>query len=174
MSIRDFFSRLFKESPEKKIKKLLNQLEQAMADLQIRIAESIARSSALKKNLDEANGKLKTVSSDNSIQQANIVERIDSINSSIRLEQLAENRLRQIYEDLKNRQQQLQLSFQQSLSRLRNAEVSNLLASIHKDFGNDMKLNNYLEKFSEESFKIEFTADSRLKIEMILDKTKNI
>ena len=36
-----------------------------------------------------------------------------------------------------------------------------------------MQLNRYLEKFSEESFKIEFTADSRLKIEMMLDKAKN-
>ena len=174
MSIRDFFSRLFNESPDKKIKKLLDQLEKAMSDLQIRIADSIARSSGLKKALDETNNKLKAISSDNSIQQANIAERIDSIKSSLHLEQQAEIRLRQIFEDLKNRQQQLQLSYQQSLSRLRNAEVSNLLASIHKDFGSDMKLNNYLEKLSEESFRIEFTADSRLKIEMLLDESKKL
>ena len=173
MSIRDFFSRLFNESPDKKIKKLLDQLEKAMSDLQIRIADSIARSSGLKKALDETNNKLTAISSDNSIQQANIAERIDSIKSSLHIEQQAEIRLRQIFEDLKNRQQ-LQLSYQQSLSRLRNAEVSNLLASIHKDFGSDMKLNNYLEKLSEESFRIEFTADSRLKIEMLLDESKKL
>ncbi|EKD83346.1 MAG: hypothetical protein ACD_39C00738G0002 [uncultured bacterium] len=170
MSIRDFFARFFKETPEKKIRKLLNQLEQAMADLQIRIADSIARTSGLTRSRNEETVRLQALSPDNTAEHAHISARIETINSSIRFEQQAETRLRQIYEDLKNREQQLQLSYQQSLSRLRNAEISTLLASIHKDFGSDMQLNNYLEKFSEESFKIEFTADSRLKIEMMLEK----
>lgn len=174
MSISDFFSRLFRESPDKKIRKLLDQLEKAMDDLQIRIADSIARTNGLKKTLKEETDKLQAIAPDNSEQESNTTIRIDSINSSLHFEQQAEIRLRQIHEDLKNRQQQLKLSYQQSLSRLRNAEVSNLLAGIHKDFGSDMELNKYLEKFSEESFKIEFTADSRLKIEMMLDKAKNL
>ncbi|PKL42885.1 MAG: hypothetical protein CVV41_12725 [Candidatus Riflebacteria bacterium HGW-Riflebacteria-1] len=170
MSIRNFFARFFSDTPEKKIKKLLKQLDQAMADLQIRIADSIARSNGMTRNRNEETARLEAISPDDDSGREALATRIESISSALEFEQKAEARMRQIYEDLKNRQQQLQLSYQQSLTRLRNAEVSNLLASIHKDFGSDMQLNNYLEKFSEESFKIEFTADSRLKIEMMLDK----
>ncbi|OGK09127.1 MAG: hypothetical protein A2W80_13395 [Candidatus Riflebacteria bacterium GWC2_50_8] len=174
MSIRDFFARFFRETPEKKIKKLLKQLDQAMSDLQIRIADSIARSSGLTRSLNEESERLQNLFSEDIVVREPIETRIESINSALEFEKKAESRMRQIYEDLKNRQQQLQLSYQQSLTRLRNAEVSNLLAGIHKDFGSDMQLNNYLEKFSEESFKIEFTADSRLKIEMMLDKASKL
>ena len=105
MSIRDFFARFFRETPEKKIKKLLKQLDQAMSDLQIRIADSIARSSGLTRSLNEESEQLQKLSSDDIVVREPIETRIESIDSALEFEKKAENRMRQIYEDLKNRQQ---------------------------------------------------------------------
>lgn len=172
MTIKDSIARFFGRSPEQKIRKLLGQVEQALSDLQIRIADSIARSSGLQKKLDQENAALANTTPEKEIERANRENRIEAVGTSLTFERQAEERMRQIYEDLKNKRQLLEHSYQQSLTRIRNAEVSNMLSDIYKDFGNNMHLNNYLEKFSEESFKIEFTADCRLNIEMLLDRVK--
>ncbi len=173
MSLKEVFARMFGQSPEKKIKKLLGQIEQALTDLQLRVADCVAHSSGQQKQLDRETKALANLSADKETERSNIETRIAALEASLQTEKNAEERLRQIYEDLKNRRQLLELSYEQSLSRMRNAELKNMLSQLYQDYGNDMQLNRYLEKFSEESFKIEFTADSRLKIEMMLDKAKN-
>ncbi len=164
---------MFGQSPETKIKKLLGQIEQALADLQLRVADCVAHSSGIQKQIERDTALLANNNGENETGRENIEARLASLTASLQAERQAETRLRQIYEDLKNRRQILELSYEQSLSRMRNAELKNTLAGLYQDFGNDMQLNRYLEKFSEKSFKIEFTADSRLKIEMMLDKAKN-
>lgn len=172
MTIKSFIAHFFGRSPKQKIRKLLGHIEQALTDLQIRIADSIARSSGLQKKLDQENISLSAIAPEKELERANIETRIETVDTSLKFERQAEERMRQIYEDLKNKRQLLEHSYQQNLTRLRNAEVSNMLSDIYKDFGNNMQLNSYLEKFSEESFKVEFTADCRLNIEMLLDKSK--
>jgi len=173
MSLKDVFAKMFGQSPETKIKKLLGQIEQALSDLQLRVADCVAHSSSIQKQIDRESSSLAKIAGENETGRENIEARLAALASSLQAERQAEARLREIYEDLKNRRQILELSYEQSLSRMRNAELKNTLSGLYKDFGNDMQLNRYLEKFSEESFKIEFTADSRLKIEMMLDKAKN-
>lgn len=172
MTIKNFITHFFGRSPRQKIRKLLGHIEQALTDLQIRVADSIARSSGLQKKLDQENATLSNTTPEKETERANIELRIEAVCTSLKFERDAEERMRQIYEDLKNKRQLLEHSYQQSLTRLRNAEVSNMMSDIYKDFGNNMQLNSYLEKFSEESFKVEFTADCRLNIEMLLDKAK--
>ncbi|KAF1080087.1 MAG: hypothetical protein GQF41_3554 [Candidatus Rifleibacterium amylolyticum] len=173
MSLKDVFAKIFGQSPEKKIKQLLGQIELALADLQLRVADCVAHGNGIQKQIDRDKTQLANTPSDKETERENIETRLAALASSLQAEREAEKRLRQIYEDLKSRRQLLELSYQQSLSRLRNAELKNMLSGLYQDYGNEMQLNRYLEKFSEDSFKIEFTADCRLKIEMMLDKAKN-
>ncbi|NLF97024.1 MAG: hypothetical protein GX569_09820 [Candidatus Riflebacteria bacterium] len=173
MSLKDVFAKIFGQSPEKKIKKLLGQIELALADLQLRVADCVAHGNGIQKQIDRDKAQLANTPSDKETERENIETRLAALASSLQAEREAEKRLRQIYEDLKSRRQLLELSYQQSLSRLRNAELKNMLSGLYQDYGNEMQLNRYLEKFSEDSFKIEFTADCRLKIEMMLDKARN-
>ena len=170
MSLKDVFAKMFGQNPEKKIKKLLGQIEMALSDLQLRVADCVARSNGLQKEIKRDTDLLSNTASEKETERENIEARLAALKSSLNAEQQAEERLRQIYEDLKNRRQLLELSYQQSISRIRNAELKNKLSELYQDYGNEMQLNKYLEKFSEDSFKIEFTADCRLKIEMMLDK----
>ncbi|PKL46119.1 MAG: hypothetical protein CVV42_17720 [Candidatus Riflebacteria bacterium HGW-Riflebacteria-2] len=170
MSLKDVFARMFGQNPEKKIKKLLGQIELALADLQLRVADCVAHSSGYQKQIERDKALLANTASEKETERENIEARVAALASSLQAERQAEERLRQIYEDLKNRRHLLELSYQQSISRMRNAELKNMLSELYQDYGNEMQLNKYLEKFSEDSFKIEFTADCRLKIEMMLDK----
>lgn len=168
MGIGDFITGLLGRKPEQKIKKLLKQIDQALDDLKIRIADSIARSNGLQKDLEKLNSGADKGSSE---RTEPVTARCEALVASLDYEKKAESRLREIFDDLKNRRELLELSYQQSLARLRNAELNQRLASIYRDFGDDLQLNSYLKKFSEDSFKIEFTADSQLKIEMMLNKS---
>jgi len=127
MSLKEVFARMFGQSPEKKIKKLLGQIEQALTDLQLRVADCVAHSSGLQKQLDRETKALANLSADSETERINIESRIAALMSSLQSEKQAEERLRQIYEDLKNRRQLLELSYEQSLSRMRNAELKNML-----------------------------------------------
>lgn len=163
----------FKISQEKKIAQLLGQLECAISDLKIRIAQSLAREADLRRNMEQQKASVSALPADSEDQNApDSQERLEFFISELETEETTIRRLKQIFNDLSSKKKSLELSYQQSLARLRNAETLNLIASLHKDFGEEMRLNNYLSKLSEESFKIQFTADSRLQIETILKESR--
>lgn len=172
MSIKSWLQSLwpFNKNPEKRIIMLLQQLDSAIEDLKIKTAESLAREADLRRKIAAEMTVIE--SSDqakNAAAMSHVRERVDFLTVEMTKEEKATQRLKEIFADLHNKKKSMELSFQQSLARRRNADTLNLIASLHKDFGEDMKLNTYLSKFSEESFKIEFTADSRLKVETIID-----
>lgn len=172
MTIKSWLQSLwpFSKSPEKKISQLLLQLSSAIDDLKIKIAESLAREADLRRKMNSAIVDLNAAESSNSTDNLDHTrETIDFLATELAKEERVTQRLKQIFTDLHNKRTAMELTFQQCLARIRNAETLNLLTSLHKDFGEDMKLNTYLNKFSEDSFKIEFTADSRLQIETIIE-----
>lgn len=161
MSLRSFFAGLwpFKPSAERQLQKLLQQIEAARDDLKIRIAESIANESALQKKLAE-----EPAAADSSLAGS-------VLSSALAAEQKIGASLKEIFNDLGSRKAEIELVYEQNLARKRKASTNELLASLYQDFGSELKLNNYLEKFSSEALKIEYTAESNLKIEMLLKKT---
>jgi phage shock protein A len=167
MSISSKIREFFAPDPEKSLNSLLIQIDSALADLKIRIAENIARSRAMQRQLDEEKHRLGQLDSLNEPDVVSAQERFDNMLSFLASEQLAAKRLQEIFTDLCERKKQLEFSLAQGLAKRKTAETINLIADLHKNFGQDMMLNNYLTRFSQESFKIEFTAESRLKIETI-------
>lgn len=161
MSFRDFLVALwpFKPSAEKQIKILLQQINTALADLKIRIAESLANESALQKKILQSKG-----STNEGIQFC-------MLESSLTAEQQVTLSLKEVYFELSNKKRNIEHVYEQTIARKRKASTHEMLASIYKDFGSDIKLNHYLEKFCSESIKIEYTAESNLRIERLLNKT---
>lgn len=161
MNLRDFFANLwpFKLSADQKVSKLLLQINAALDDLKIRIAESLANESALQKKIEQSG-----VSN-------NAATQISQFESSLTGEQQVTVRLKEIYAELGVKKSEIEHVYEQTLARKRKASTYELLASIYKDFGSDLKLNNYLEKFSNEAFKIEYTAESKMRIEKLLNRT---
>lgn len=176
MSIKDWLQGIwpFKTSQEKKIAQLLNQLECAIDDLKIRIAQSLALESDLRRKLEEEKADAGALPNDSEGQKHCSQQRIEFVTGELENQEKTAHRLKQIFGDLSDKKKSLELSYQQSLARLKNAETLNLIASLQKDFGEEMKLNNYLSKLSEESFKIQFTADSRLQIETLLNEIRKL
>ncbi len=175
MSLKNWLQGIwpFKISQEKKIAQLLGQIDCAISDLKIRIAQSLAREADLRRNFEQqkaGESVLPSAAEDRNAPDSQ--ERLAFIISELETEEMTICRLKQIFNDLSSKKKSLELSYQQSLARLRNAETLNLIATLHKDFGEEMKLNNYLSKLSEESFKIQFTADSRLQIETMLKESR--
>jgi len=146
----------FGQTDENRIKQLLHQIDQASEDLKFRMAENLARISDIERRIAEESEK---------IQHADASERLEFYGKSLSAEKNNGKRLKQILSDLHEKRKNIEFSFQQILARIRNAETLNLVADLQKDFGEEMSLNNYFNKLSEESFKIEFTAESRLRIE---------
>lgn len=147
----------FRQTDEDRIKSLLLQIDNANEEIKFRMAESLARMADIERRIREETEKNEATDADK--------EMLNFYNKSLLAEKNNEARLKSIFSDLHEKRKHIEFSFQQILARIRNAETLNLIADLRKDFGEEMTLNNYFNKLSEESFKIEFTAESRLKIE---------
>ena len=161
MGLKEFLANYwpFRMTPEQQLKKLVQQLDTALEDLKIKMAESIAQTSALQKKIDQ----IDKTERQNNAQHA-------AISESLRTEQQLTETLRGVYAELKDKKSSIELSCQQIVLRQRKVSANNLMTSIYKDFGSNLQLNNYLEKLNRESFKIEFTAENNLRVESLLKK----
>ena len=162
MSIRNFLAAIWpcKPSAEKQVKKLLLQISSVLDDLKIRVAGSLANESALQKKLAQA--KIDPDPDSDSL--------INSLTAALISEQQVTTSLKEIYSELGQKKAEIEQVYEQNLARKRKASTHELLASVYQDFGTDLKLNKYLEKFSSETLKIEYTAESNLIIEATLRK----
>ncbi len=163
MTLRDIISKLLpgKVSPEKQLKELVKQIDTAMEDLKVRTGEALAGIAALERKLSQAemqNGK-------------NSDERLAMLNNSLVSEKAIVEGLKTIFAELHGRKQEIELAIEQNKARQRKAATNELLAAVYRNFGSDLKLNNYLEKVSSNALKIEYTAESNLKIELLNNKT---
>lgn len=158
MSLADLLA-IFRRKPaiEKQLKKLLQQIDSAMEELKIKTAEAIADLAGLEQKLSLAVTTAK----------GNDEDHIAVLQAAIANEKLIIEDLKKVFADLKNRKADIELAIEQNLARQRKAAASELLTSVYKNFGSDLVLNRYLEKFSSESLKIELTAESNLKIELL-------
>ncbi len=144
-------------SPEARLKSLMAQIDSASGELKTRIAATIANISAIERKLQQT-----PLPADNEKN-----ERVELLNSSLAAEKLIAENLQTLLKELKQKMEQIDLAMEQNYARQRQAAAGELLASIYRDFGSDLELNNYLEKFTSETFKAVYTAESRLQIELI-------
>ncbi len=158
MSLKDFFARLWPwgRSDEDRLKHLHQQIGSAIEDAKVRLADSMATRAGLERQL-------KQQAEDNSASD----ERKAMLETSLSGEQRVAEKLTSLISELKERKQQIELTLEQGRLRQRSAEASQMLAAVYRDFGSDLKLNNFLEKFSSRALKIEYTAESNLRIELL-------
>ncbi len=158
MALKELFARFWPgtTNPETRLKGLMLQIESASGELKTRIAATIANIAATERKLQQSS--LVSGSDDG--------ERVELLNNTLTAEkQIAEN-LQTLLKELKQKKEQIDLAMEQNHARQRQAAASELLASIYRDFGSDLELNNYLEKFASDTFKAVYTAESQLQIEL--------
>lgn len=155
MSLKDFFSRFWpwKRSDESRLKHLHQQIGSAIEDAKVRLADSMAARAGLERQLKQSAGP-----SD---------ERKGMLETSLSGEQKVLEKLTSLISELNERKRQIELTLEHGRLRKRSAEASQMLTSVYRDFGSDLELNNFLEKFSSQALKIEYTAESNLRIELL-------
>ncbi len=157
MSLKDFFLRFWpwRRSDEDRLKHLHRQIDSAIEDAKVRLADSMATRAGIERQLQQTDSG--SVSDD----------RKSMLATSLSGEQKISEKLTSLISELNERKRQIELTLEQSRLRKRSAEASQMLASVYRDFGSDLELNNFLEKFSSQALKIEYTAESNLRIELL-------
>lgn len=158
MSLKDFFLRFWpwRRSDEDRLKHLHRQIDSAIEDAKVRLADSMATRAGLERQLQQQP------------DSGNVSEdRKSMLTISLSGEQKVSEKLTSLISELNERKRQIELTLEQSRLRKRSAEASQMLASVYRDFGSDLELNNFLEKFSSQALKIEYTAESNLRIELL-------
>lgn len=158
MSLKDFFSRFWPwgRSDEDRLKHLHRQVTSAIEDAKIRLADSMATRAGLERQLQQQP------------DSGNVSEdRKSMLTASLSGELKVSEKLTSLISELNERKRQIEFTLEQSRLRKRSAEASQMLASVYRDFGSDLELNNFLEKFSSQALKIEYTAESNLRIELL-------
>ncbi len=158
MSLKDFFSRLWPwgRSDEQRLRHLHEQIGSAIEDAKVRLADSMATQTGIERQLNQP--KEGNTFSD---------ERKAMLETSLGGEKRVTEKLTILISELNERKRQIELTLEQSRLRKRSAEASQMLASVYRDFGSDLELNRFLEKFSSQALKIEYTAESNLRIELL-------
>ena len=158
MSLKDFFSRFWpwKRSDESRLKHLHQQIGSAIEDAKVRLADSMATRAGLERQLNQS-----AESASPSDERRGMLE------TSLNGEQKVSEKLTSLISELNERKRQIELTLEHGRLRKRSAEASQMLTSVYRDFGSDLELNNFLEKFSSQALKIEYTAESNLRIELL-------
>ena len=158
MNLKNMLSSLWKgkDDPERRLKKLLEQIKIAAEDLKFKIATAIANISGLERKLAEAEAS----------ENPEKVARRAMIRASLASEKNLCDCLQQLQKELQSKKTDIELALDQNHARQQQAATNEMLAVIYRDFGSDLKLNTYLDKFASETFKVAYNADSKLKIEM--------
>lgn len=159
MTLRDMLSKLWpgQNSAEKQLKKLKKQIDSASEDLKVRIAESLANATGFERKLTQNYSSAKTEET----------ERREMLQNALNSEKSLLEGLQLLYKDLAAKKEEICLALEQNQMRQRKAATDELLTAVYRDFGSDLKLNHYLEKFSSETLKIEYTAESNLRVELL-------
>ncbi|HNX75739.1 MAG TPA: hypothetical protein PLM07_03435 [Candidatus Rifleibacterium sp.] len=162
MNLKNLVSGLWKgkDDPEHRLKKLLEQIETAAEDLKFKIATAIANISGLERKLAEAEAS----------EKPEKIARHEMITASIASEKNLCDSLQQLFKELQSKKSDIELAIDQNHARQRQAAANDMLALIYRDFGSDLKLNTYLDKFASETFKVAYNAESKLKIELLKNR----
>lgn len=159
MTLRDIFSKLWpdKNSAEKQLRILTRQIDSASEDLKIRIAESLANTASLERKMEQQDSSAEVDGNDRAAMLQNALASERSLLEGLQV----------LFKDLKKKREEINLALEQNQVRQRKAATDELLTAVYRDFGSDLKLNHYLEKFSSETLRIEYTAESNLRVELL-------
>ncbi len=148
----------FGKSDIEKIQKLLNDIDKALEDVKFSIGQSHAHYLTAERSLAEIDA--------NKEDPGEISTKLEQ---EISAQKEMTRKLKAVFSDLTQKRRQIEISLNSCIASKKNADTSEFLAKVEKDFGDEVKLNNYLEKFRESSFKIEFLASEKLQVEFQLN-----